>query len=133
MPRFIIVGCVTDFIKGGAKSPSHHPPPIREQQQKRPSWIGLQCVMSSEAQGNHLLFPLKVMPFVLKIFKFLYFQPTLWFTKSMTSWWVLLHETGYIFEYILWTTTHYETKLDQLRDLVTKTFRNPLNNLQDWD
>ena len=30
-----------------------------------------------------------------------------WFTKSfMTSWWVLVHETGCIFEYIFWTATH---------------------------
>ena len=29
-----------------------------------------------------------------------------WFTKPVTSWWVLVHETGFIFEYIFWTTTH---------------------------
>ena len=29
-----------------------------------------------------------------------------WFTKSVTSWWVLVHETGCIFEYIFWTTSH---------------------------
>ena len=29
-----------------------------------------------------------------------------WFNKSVTSWWVLVHETGCIFEYIFWTTTH---------------------------
>ena len=29
-----------------------------------------------------------------------------WFTKSMLPQWVLVHETGYIFEYSVWTTTH---------------------------
>ena len=40
-----------------------------------------------------------------------------WFTKSVMSWWVLLHETGCIFEYIFWTTTHYITKHIQLIDI----------------
>ena len=39
------------------------------------------------------------------------------FTKSMTSWWVLVHETGYIFEYIFWTATHWVTKRGQLIDI----------------
>ena len=29
-----------------------------------------------------------------------------WFTKSVTSWWVLVYEIGCIFKYIFWTTTH---------------------------
>ena len=29
-----------------------------------------------------------------------------WFTKSLKSWWLLVHEIGCIFEYIFWTTTH---------------------------
>ena len=29
-----------------------------------------------------------------------------WFTRSVTSLWVLVHETRYIFKYIFWTTTH---------------------------
>ena len=29
-----------------------------------------------------------------------------WFTKFVTSRWVLVYETGCIFEYIFWTTTH---------------------------
>ena len=29
-----------------------------------------------------------------------------WFTKIVTSWWVLVHETGCISEYIFRTTTH---------------------------
>ena len=40
-----------------------------------------------------------------------------WFSKSVTSWWVLVHETGCIFEYIFWTTTHEVTKLGQLIDI----------------
>ena len=47
-----------------------------------------------------------------------------WFTWSvMTSWWV--QETGYIFEYIIWATTHDVTKLDQLIDI------NKSNNFQE--
>ena len=37
-----------------------------------------------------------------------------WFTKSVTPWWVIVHETGCIYEYKFWTTTHYVTKLSQL-------------------
>ena len=40
-----------------------------------------------------------------------------WFTESVTSRWVLVHETSYIFEYIFWTTTHGVTKCGQLIDL----------------
>ena len=57
----------------------------------------------------------------IQVFAFL---TILWFTKSMTSW-VLLHETGCIFEYILWTTTHWVTKLGQLTDI------NKGNNFQE--
>ena len=39
-----------------------------------------------------------------------------WFSKSVTSWWVLAQETGSIFEDIFWTTTHEVTKLGQLID-----------------
>ena len=31
--------------------------------------------------------------------------------------WVLVHETGCIFEYMFWTTTHEVTKLSQLTDI----------------
>ena len=34
------------------------------------------------------------------------FLTILWFTKSVKSWWVLVHEIGHILEYIFWTTTH---------------------------
>ena len=37
-----------------------------------------------------------------------------WFTKSVTSRWVLVHETRWIFEYIFWTTNHEVTKLGAL-------------------
>ena len=40
-----------------------------------------------------------------------------WFTKSVTSRWVLVHETRCIFEYIFWTTNHEATKLGQLIDI----------------
>ena len=40
-----------------------------------------------------------------------------WFTKSVTSQWVLVHETRCIFEYIFWTTNHEVTKLGQLIDI----------------
>ena len=45
------------------------------------------------------------------------FLTILWFTKSVTSWWALVHETGCIFEYIFRTTTHKVTKLGQLIDV----------------
>ena len=45
------------------------------------------------------------------------FKTIQWFAKSVTSWWVLVHETGCIFEYIFWNTTHKITKLDQLLDI----------------
>ena len=40
-----------------------------------------------------------------------------WFTKSVTSRWVLVHETRCIFEYIFWTKNDEATKLDQLIDI----------------
>ena len=40
-----------------------------------------------------------------------------WFNKSVTSWWVLVHETRSVFDYIFWTTTHYAIKLGQLIDV----------------
>ena len=54
-----------------------------------------------------------------KIFKSLYFLSIPWFTKSVTSWWVSIHETGCIFAYIFWTTTHQVNKLGQLIDINT--------------
>ena len=40
-----------------------------------------------------------------------------WVTKSVTSQWVLVHETTCIFEYIFWATNHEATKLGQLIDI----------------
>ena len=40
-----------------------------------------------------------------------------WFTKSVTSGWVLVHETRCISEYIFWTTTHEDTELGQMIDI----------------
>ena len=34
-----------------------------------------------------------------------------WFTKFVTSQWVLVHEIRYIFEYIFWTLIHEVPKL----------------------
>ena len=45
------------------------------------------------------------------------FLTILWFTISVTSQWVLVHETRYLFEYIFWITTHQVTKLGQLIDI----------------
>ena len=40
-----------------------------------------------------------------------------WFTKTVKSWWVLVHQIGWIVEYIFWTTTHLVTILAQLIDM----------------
>ena len=59
---------------------------------------------------------------VLKIFKFSYFWP------SVTSWWLLVHETGGNFKYIFWTTsreTREVAKLGQSIDVSNA------NNLED--
>ena len=39
----------------------------------------------------------------IQVFVFLTIQ---WFTKYVTSRWVLVHEAWFIFEYNFWTTTH---------------------------
>ena len=33
-----------------------------------------------------------------------------WFPKFMKSWWVLVHETGSVSEYIFWTTSVHDKK-----------------------
>ena len=40
-----------------------------------------------------------------------------WFTKSVTSWWVLVHETGCIFEYLLNhnSVTHQTWSIDRCK------------------
>ena len=49
-----------------------------------------------------------------QVFVFLTFS---WFAESVTSRWVLVLESRYIFEYIFWTTTHKVTKLGLLIDI----------------
>ena len=39
------------------------------------------------------------------------------FTKLVTSWWVLVHEAGCNFEYILWNTTHWVPNPGHLIDI----------------
>ena len=53
---------------------------------------------------HHSLFRKKVLLYSRDIQVFFLTIP--WFTKSVTAWWVLVHETGCIFEYTFWTTTH---------------------------
>ena len=50
----------------------------------------------------------------LQVFVFLIIP---WDTKSVTSRWLLVYKTSYVFEYIFWTTTHEVTKLAQLIDI----------------
>ena len=51
------------------------------------------------------LFHRKVMFFSQDIQVFV-FSTTIWFTKSVTSWWILVSETGCSFEHIFWTAAH---------------------------
>ena len=50
----------------------------------------------------------------IKVFVFLTIP---WYKESVTSRWVLAHETRYIFKYVFWTTTHEVTKRSQLIDI----------------
>ena len=68
--------------------------------------------VTSQAQLKNFLFFRKVI-FRFRDIQVLVFLTIPWFNKSVTSWWVLVHETVYIFEYIFWTTTHWVTKLGQ--------------------
>ena len=70
----------------------------------------------SEAQIKNFLFRRKNM-FRSQDIQVFVFLTIPWFTKSVTSRWVLVHETRCIFEYIFWTTTHEVTKLGQLIDI----------------
>ena len=58
-----------------------------------------------EAQIKNFLFFGKVM-FRSQDIQVFVFLTISWFTKSVTSRWVLVHEIRCIFEYIFWTTTH---------------------------
>ena len=35
---------------------------------------------------------------------------TIWFTESVTSWWVVVHEAGCIFEYIFYISLSHQTR-----------------------
>ena len=52
--------------------------------------------MSSEAQVNKFLFRRKIM-FCSQDIQVFVFLTSPWFTKSVMSWWVLVHEAGCIF------------------------------------
>ena len=54
----------------------------------------------------HLRHRLRIYVPFLRYIQVLVFLAIPWFTKSMMSWWVLVHETGWIFEHIFWTTTN---------------------------
>ena len=77
--------------------------------------------MSSEAQvKNYFISKKSYVPFL----RYSIYLIDLWFTKSVTALWVLVHETGWIFEDIFWTKTHSATKLGQLIE------KSKENNLQ---
>ena len=70
----------------------------------------------SEEQVKNFLRQRKVM-FCCHDIQVFVFLAILWFSKSVTPRWVLLHDTRCIFEYMFWTTNHWVTKLGQLIDL----------------
>ena len=60
------------------------------------------------------LFRRKVMFLSQDIQVFVFFTIP-WFTKSVTSWRVLVHETRCIFEYIFWTISHQTRLIDRCK------------------
>ena len=72
--------------------------------------------VSSEAQIKIFLFRRKII-FRYQDIQIFVFLTVPWFTKSVRSQWVLVHETRCIFKYILWTTIHEVIKLGQLIDI----------------
>ena len=44
-----------------------------------------------------------------------------WFNTSVASWWVLVHETGYIIEYIFWAIWWTGTKFQVLLNLASSS------------
>ena len=52
------------------------------------------------------LFRRKVIFQVFQDIQIFVFLTIPWFSKNMTSWWVKVHETGCIVEYVFWTSTH---------------------------
>ena len=89
--------------------------------------------VSSKAQVKTFLFYKKVRPRSQDI-HFFVFLIILWFTKSVTSWWVLVHETRCVFEYIIFEPQ--VIKSPNLAKLQIQTgkiiFKNLLNILEDW-
>ena len=70
----------------------------------------------SKAQIKNFLFRRKIMFRSQDVQVFL-FLTIPWFTKSVSSRWVLVHEIRCILEYIFGTSNHEVTKLDQLIDI----------------
>ena len=68
------------------------------------------------AQIKIFLFRTKIM-FCSQDIQVFVFLTIPWFTKSVTSRWVLVHEIRCIVEYMFWTTNHEVTKLGQLIDI----------------
>ena len=88
--------------------------------------------VSSEAQVNNFLFRREVM-YRCQDIQVLIFSTIPWFTKSVTAWWILVHETECIFEYIFWTTTHLVTKLGQMIDINKgNSFKEAFEQFEDW-
>ena len=59
-----------------------------------------------EAQVKNFFYFVEVIFRLQDIQVFLLFLAIPWWTKSVTSWWALVHKIGYIFEDIFWTNTH---------------------------
>ena len=72
--------------------------------------------VSSEAKVKNFLIHRRVM-FRSQDVQVFIFLTIPWFATFFTSSWVLVHEIGYIFEFIFWTTTHEVTKLCHLIDI----------------
>ena len=72
--------------------------------------------VSSTAQINNFFICRKIM-FHSQDNQVFVFLTVPWFTKSVTSRWVLVHEIRCIFEYIFWTTNYEVTKLSQSIDI----------------
>ena len=71
----------------------------------------------SKAQIKNFLFRRKIM-FRSQDIQVFVLLTIPWFTKSVTSRYVLVHEIRCIFEYIFRTTNHEATKLGQLIDII---------------
>ena len=105
-------------------------------------WFKLKVTSATKQQllkMSHLKHRLRIFLFHRKIMfhsqdiQVFVFLTIPWFTKSVTSRWVLAHEIRCIFEYIFRTTNHEVTKLGQLIDMSKyNNFQCLLNDLEDW-